>query len=151
MEGTNIFQKDLENTSGLFVDQTRDTLHTASTSETADGRLRDALDVVAQDLAVTLCAALAETLKSKSALQRTTETISNGPFHPFRGQTLRDEVICERRDEDVVCVQRVAGMRNALPTPSRACLYTPTGPSRDWVVDGCLAGPMSRVTALMLA
>ena len=75
----------------------------------------------------------------------------NTPFHPFRGQTLCGKVFCEGRDEDAVCVQQVAGMRNALPTPSRVCLYTPTGGPRDQAVDGCLAGPMSRVTALMLA
>ena len=65
-EGTNVFQEDLEYTTGLLVDQTRDTLDTASTSETTDGGLGDALDIVAQDLTVTLCAALSETLRNKS-------------------------------------------------------------------------------------
>ena len=46
---------------------TRDTLHTTSTSKTADGGLRNALDVVAKNLTVTLRAALSETLGSKSA------------------------------------------------------------------------------------
>jgi hypothetical protein len=40
----------LEDTAGLFVDHGRNTLDTATTSETADGRLGDTLDVVAQDL-----------------------------------------------------------------------------------------------------
>ena len=52
----------LENTTGLLVDHSRDTLDTTTTSETADGGLGDTLDVVAQDLTVTLGAALAETL-----------------------------------------------------------------------------------------
>ena len=45
----------------------RNTLDTATTSETTDSRLGDALDVVAQDLAVTLGAALAETLAALAA------------------------------------------------------------------------------------
>ena len=36
-----------------------DTLDTATTSQTADGWLGDTLDVVTEDLAVTLCAAFA--------------------------------------------------------------------------------------------
>lgn len=52
----------LEHTAGLLVDHGGDTLDTATASQTADGGLGDTLDVVAQDLAVTLGAALAETL-----------------------------------------------------------------------------------------
>lgn len=40
----------LEDTAGLFVDHGRDTLDTATTSETADGGLGNTLDIVAQDL-----------------------------------------------------------------------------------------------------
>ena len=57
-----VLAKDLEDRAGLLVDEARDTLHTAMARETADGGLGDALDVVAQHLAVTLGAALAETL-----------------------------------------------------------------------------------------
>ena len=56
-----VLQEYLEHGAGLFVDEARDTLHTATTSETADGGLGDALDVVAKDLPVTLGAAFAET------------------------------------------------------------------------------------------
>jgi hypothetical protein len=45
----------------------RDTLDTTTTRQTADGGLGDTLDVVAQDLAVTLGAALAETLAALAA------------------------------------------------------------------------------------
>ena len=31
-----VLEEDLENTTGLLVDETRDTLHTTTTSETAD-------------------------------------------------------------------------------------------------------------------
>ena len=63
----NILKEDLENTTGLLVDETRDALDAATTGQTADGGLGDALDVVAQDLAVTLSAALSESLASFSA------------------------------------------------------------------------------------
>ena len=41
-----ILQEHLEHTSRLFVDETGDTLDAASTSQTTDGGLGDALDVV---------------------------------------------------------------------------------------------------------
>ena len=34
---TNVLQEDLEHTTGLFVDETRDTLNTTTAGETADG------------------------------------------------------------------------------------------------------------------
>jgi hypothetical protein len=39
--GTHVFEEDLENTTSLFIDETGDTLHTTSTSETTDSRLGD--------------------------------------------------------------------------------------------------------------
>mmetsp|Transcript_29798 Transcript_29798/g.44203 ORF Transcript_29798/g.44203 Transcript_29798/m.44203 type:complete len:120 (-) Transcript_29798:58-417(-) len=60
-------KEDLEDTAGLFVDEAGDTLDTTTACETADGGLSDALDVVAQDLAVTAGSALAESLASFSA------------------------------------------------------------------------------------
>ena len=45
----------------------RDTLDTATASETSDGGLRDTLDVVLQDLAMALGAALAEALAALAA------------------------------------------------------------------------------------
>lgn len=44
-----------------------DTLDTATASEASDGRLRDTLDVVLQDLAMALGAALAEALAALAA------------------------------------------------------------------------------------
>ena len=40
-KGTHRFEEDLEDATGLFVDETRDTFDTATTSETADSGLRD--------------------------------------------------------------------------------------------------------------
>jgi hypothetical protein len=48
----------------------RDTLDTATTRQTADGGLGDALNVVAKNLAVTLGAALAEALAALAACGR---------------------------------------------------------------------------------
>lgn len=60
-------EEGLEDTAGLLVDHGGDTLDTATTRQTADGGLGDALDVVAQDLAVTLGTALSETLAALAA------------------------------------------------------------------------------------
>ena len=59
-----VLKEDLEDTSGLLVDEARDTLDTTSASQTADGGLGDALDVVTKDLSVTLGASLSESLAS---------------------------------------------------------------------------------------
>ena len=61
-----ILKEGLENATGLFVDEARDTLDTTTASKTADGGLGNTLDVVTQDLAMTLGASLAEALASFS-------------------------------------------------------------------------------------
>ena len=58
----NTLEEGLENTTGLLVDHGRNTLDTTTTCETTDSGLGDTLDVVAQDLAVTLGTTLSETL-----------------------------------------------------------------------------------------
>jgi hypothetical protein len=63
----NVLEEDLEDTAGLFVDETRDTLDTTTTSETADGGLGDTLDVITKDLAMTLGSSLSESFSSLSA------------------------------------------------------------------------------------
>uniref|UniRef100_A0A8R7QK66 Uncharacterized protein n=1 Tax=Triticum urartu TaxID=4572 RepID=A0A8R7QK66_TRIUA len=62
-----VLQEDLEHAPGLLVDEPRDALHAAPASQTTDGRLGDALDVVAEHLPVALGAALAEALPSLAA------------------------------------------------------------------------------------
>ena len=62
-----VLKEDLEDTTGLLVDETTDTLDTATTSETTDSRLGDALDVITKDLAMTLGASLSKTFASFSA------------------------------------------------------------------------------------
>ena len=61
-----VLEEDLEHAAGLLVDEARDTLHATTASETADGGLGDALDIIAKDLAVALGAALAQSLASFS-------------------------------------------------------------------------------------
>ena len=56
----NVLQEHLQHTASLLIDETADALHTATASQTADGGLGDALDVIAKDLAVTLSATLAQ-------------------------------------------------------------------------------------------
>ncbi|KFV65814.1 hypothetical protein N307_06726, partial [Dryobates pubescens] len=57
-----VLQEDLQHTARFFIDQTRNALDAATASQTADGWFGDALDVVAQHLAVALSASFAEPL-----------------------------------------------------------------------------------------
>ena len=59
-----VLQEHFQDTTGLLVDQTADALHTTSASQTADGGLGDSLDVVTQDLAMTLGSSLSQSLAS---------------------------------------------------------------------------------------
>lgn len=85
------FEEGLENTTGFFVDHwkvsrqgapvgrkgkegegrhtSRNTLDTSTTRKTADGGLGDALDVIAENLAVTLRSAFAEAFATFSACE----------------------------------------------------------------------------------
>lgn len=53
-----VLKEHLQDTTGLLIDESRDTLDTTSASKTADGRLGDTLDVISQHLSVTLGAPL---------------------------------------------------------------------------------------------
>lgn len=59
----------LEDTTCFLVDHSRDTLDTATTSQTTDGRLGYALDVVTKDLPVTLGTTLSEALATFAACE----------------------------------------------------------------------------------
>lgn len=62
-----VLEEHLQHATCLLVDKAGYTLDTATTSETADRRLRDALDVIAQDFTMTFRATLSEPLASLSA------------------------------------------------------------------------------------
>jgi hypothetical protein len=55
-----IFQKDFQYTPRFFINQATDTFHSTTTGQTTNGRLGNALNIVAKNLAVTLGAAFAE-------------------------------------------------------------------------------------------
>ena len=59
-----VLEEDLEYTASLLVDETRDSLHSTTASQTTDCRLRDTLDVITQDFAMTLSATLSKTISS---------------------------------------------------------------------------------------
>ena len=59
-----VLKEDLEDSTGLLVDESRDTLDSTTTRQTPDGGLGDALDVIPQHLPVPLGTSLAESLAS---------------------------------------------------------------------------------------
>jgi len=62
-----LLKEDLEDAAGLLVDEARNALHAATTSEATDSGLRDALNVVTKHLAMTFGATFAQTLATFSA------------------------------------------------------------------------------------
>lgn len=62
-----VFKEHLQDTTGFFVDQARDTLDTSTTGQTTDCWLGDTLDVITKNFAMTFCASFTETFSSFSA------------------------------------------------------------------------------------
>merc|ERR1711934_284074 len=60
----NVLKEDLEDSTGLLIDEARDPLDSSPPRKTTDGGLGDALDVVPQHLPVTLGASLSQSLAS---------------------------------------------------------------------------------------
>ena len=59
-----VLEEYFEYTSGFFIDESRDTLDTTTTSKTTDSWLGDTLDVITKNLPVTLGASFSKTLSS---------------------------------------------------------------------------------------
>ena len=59
-----VLEEHLEDTTGLLVDESRDTFYTTSSGKTTDGWLGDTLDVITKYLPVTLSATLSKTFSS---------------------------------------------------------------------------------------
>jgi hypothetical protein len=59
-----VLEEHLEDSAGLLVDEAGDSLHSATTGQPTDGRLRDSLDVVTKDFPVTLGSPLPQSLAS---------------------------------------------------------------------------------------
>ena len=62
-----ILQKHLQHPTGLLVDEARNSLHTATTSQATNGGFGDSLDVVTENLSVTLSASFAEPFSALSS------------------------------------------------------------------------------------
>ena len=62
-----VLQENLQDTTGFFVDEARDTLDTTTTSQTTDSGLGDTLDVITQHLTMTLGASLSQSFSSFAA------------------------------------------------------------------------------------
>jgi len=62
-----ILKEHLQDPPSLFIDKAADSLNPSSSCQSSDGWLGDSLDVVPQDLAMPLGAALSETLASFAA------------------------------------------------------------------------------------
>eukprot|EP00274_Cyanoptyche_gloeocystis_P001399 CAMPEP_0196656520 /NCGR_PEP_ID=MMETSP1086-20130531/17483_1 /TAXON_ID=77921 /ORGANISM="Cyanoptyche gloeocystis , Strain SAG4.97" /LENGTH=85 /DNA_ID=CAMNT_0041989293 /DNA_START=1004 /DNA_END=1258 /DNA_ORIENTATION=- len=74
-----VLKEDFEYSTSFVIDKTGDALHTTTASESADSRLGNALDIIAEDFPVTLGAALAEalaTLSTAGHFQRRSEKMN---------------------------------------------------------------------------
>ena len=61
-----VLEEDLEHGAGLLIDEARDALDTTAASEAANGRLGDTLDVITENLTMTLGASFSESFTSLS-------------------------------------------------------------------------------------
>ena len=59
-----VLQEHLQYSTGLFVDESRDTFDSTTASQATDSGLGDTLDVITQDLAMTLRASLSKSFSS---------------------------------------------------------------------------------------
>jgi hypothetical protein len=62
-----ILEEYLEDSTSLFVNESRDTLNTTTAGKTTNSRLGDSLDIVTKDLAMTLGTSLSQSFSSFSA------------------------------------------------------------------------------------
>ncbi len=60
-------EEDFEDVASLFVDETGNTFHASATSQATDGRLGNALDIIAKDLPVALGASLSKAYGGRRA------------------------------------------------------------------------------------
>lgn len=80
-----VLKEHFKHTASLLVDQTGDTFHATSASQTTNGGLRDTLDVITKYLPVTLGSSFSQTLSSLTAtghfLSRKSKTITKYTRH----------------------------------------------------------------------
>ena len=87
-----VLEENLEHSACLLVDEARDTLDTTTTGKTADGRLRDALDVVTQNFAMTLRATLSQTLASFTASRHDSDVFSSLIDQKMKPESMKDSL-----------------------------------------------------------
>ena len=73
----NVLKENLQDATGLFVDQAGNTFDTATTSKAPNGRLGDTLDVITKHLPVTLGASLSQTLTTLTASRHVVNFVAN--------------------------------------------------------------------------
>ncbi|CAG7822362.1 unnamed protein product [Allacma fusca] len=71
-----VLKEHLQNSSGLFVDQARDTLHSSTTSQPTNGGFRNSLDVIPQHFPVTLSSPLSKTFTSLASASHVEDELS---------------------------------------------------------------------------
>ena len=76
-----VLEENLENSTGLLVDESGDTLDSTTTRQPSDGGLGDALDVVSQHLTVTLGASLSQSLSSFATSSHVADVSMNDARH----------------------------------------------------------------------
>ncbi|URE09282.1 hypothetical protein MUK42_04191, partial [Musa troglodytarum] len=84
-----VLEEDLEDAAGLLVDKPADALHAAPPRQAPDRRLGDALDVVAEHLAVALRPALAQTLAALPSSRHRLRTEQNLQASASIGNAIR--------------------------------------------------------------
>ena len=75
-----ILQENLENSTSLLIDESRDTLDSSTTSQPSDSGLGDTLDVVSQHLPVTLSASLSQSFSTFTTSSHVADVSVNDDF-----------------------------------------------------------------------
>ena len=86
LRGTHVLEEDLENTTGLLVDETRDTLDTTSAGKTADSGFGDTWRRRQERTKRSAKSTYPECCHEESCGGAWLRPFRD-PFHPFRGQT----------------------------------------------------------------
>ena len=104
-----VLQEHLQDTTGLLVDESRDTLDTSTAGQTPDGGLGDALDVIAKHLPVTLGATLSQSFASFSTARH-----DDGEMFDVAGSNSTVRMMKRRRCPAYIAD---AGRANAIHVP----------------------------------
>ena len=90
-----VFEENFEDTSSFFVDQSTDSFYTTTTRQTADGWLRDSLDVVTKNLSMTLGASFSQSFSSFSASRHLDLLKFVREFKPIREDNVDYKIVTD--------------------------------------------------------